>query len=45
MKRLFFIFFGGLLLNNIQITQAADIAAGKKKAALCASCHGADGMS
>jgi len=43
MTRLFFIFLASLILSN-QLVHAGDIPAGKKKAALCASCHGVNGM-
>lgn len=35
----------GLLVATTGMTQAADIAAGKDKSAMCQSCHGADGNS
>ena len=44
MKRLFFVFLAALLVNIFQLAQAGDIAAGKKKTALCASCHGVTGI-
>jgi cytochrome c553 len=45
MKRFFFIFLTTFLVNSFQVTIAGDIAAGKTKAALCAACHGTNGMS
>lgn len=44
MKRLFLIFLASLILNSIQLVHAGDIEAGKKKTALCASCHGVNGI-
>ena len=41
MKQLFTV----LLLLGLPATQAADITAGKAKAAVCAACHGANGIS
>ena len=38
-------FFVGLLAVSSTAALAADIAAGKAKAAMCAGCHGADGVS
>lgn len=34
-----------LVLFGVMNAQAADIAAGKNKAAVCAACHGANGIS
>ena len=44
MKHLIFVVLSYLLLSSIQFAQAADVAVGKKKAALCASCHGVKGI-
>jgi len=44
MKHLIFVVLSYLLLSSIQFAQAADVAVGKKKAALCASCHGVSGI-
>ncbi|OUR65760.1 hypothetical protein A9Q79_01860 [Methylophaga sp. 42_25_T18] len=44
MKRLFYMLFATLLLNSFHLAQAGDIAAGKKKTSLCASCHGVNGI-
>ena len=44
MKRSAYIIFGLTALFSAQITLAADAAAGKAKAAVCASCHGANGI-
>ncbi|MBL4638851.1 MAG: cytochrome c [Proteobacteria bacterium] len=44
MKRLFFVFLAALVVNSVQLAHAGDIAAGKKKTALCASCHGVNGI-
>lgn len=41
MKQLFTV----LLLLGLPATHAADITAGKAKAAVCAACHGANGIS
>lgn len=41
MKKLLFI----LLLSSSSLTYAADIEAGKAKSAVCAACHGANGIS
>jgi len=45
MKRLFLIFLTTFLFSNLHVAIAGDIAAGKTKAALCATCHGTNGMS
>ncbi|MDX1391375.1 MAG: cytochrome c [Rheinheimera sp.] len=39
----FFLALG--LLFTLNLAQAADIAAGKAKAAVCAACHGSNGIS
>ena len=45
MDRLWSLALGTLLLAGGSATVAADLAAGKAKAASCAGCHGADGIS
>jgi len=44
MKHLAYTMFGLAALFSAQSVFAADAAAGKAKAALCASCHGANGI-
>ncbi len=44
MKHAFYIFLGLTALLSAQTSFAADVAAGKAKAAICASCHGTNGM-
>ena len=44
MKSLFFALVTALVFASGSV-MAGDIAAGKAKAAMCASCHGADGIS
>lgn len=43
MKRLFLFFLGSLTLLSYQFAYAGDIASGKKKSAVCVSCHGVNG--
>jgi len=45
MGRLWSLVLGTLLLAGGSAAVAADLAAGKAKAASCAGCHGADGIS
>ena len=44
MKKIAYTLLGALTLFSAQTVFAADAAAGKNKAALCAACHGAEGM-
>jgi cytochrome c553 len=44
MKHAFYLFLGFTALFSTQTTFAADVAAGKAKAAICAACHGASGV-
>ena len=44
MKHAFYLFLGLTALFSAQTTFAADVAAGKAKAAICAACHGASGV-
>jgi len=44
MKNIFFLVLSLGLIVSSNTAFAGDAAAGKAKAALCASCHGADGM-
>ena len=44
MKHALYLFLGFTALFSAQTTFAADAAAGKAKAAVCASCHGASGV-
>ncbi len=44
MKHLAYTLFGLTALFGAQNVLAADVAAGKEKAAVCAACHGANGI-
>ncbi len=44
MKHAVFLFLGFTALFSTQASVAADVAAGKAKAAVCAACHGAAGV-
>lgn len=44
MKHLSYALFGLTILFGTQVAVAADAAAGKAKAAVCAACHGANGV-
>lgn len=45
MKKVFVAVTGSVLLLSASISMAGDVAAGKAKAASCAGCHGANGVS
>ncbi|TCK19511.1 cytochrome c553 [Thiogranum longum] len=45
MKKVFVAVTGSVLLLSASISMAGDAAAGKAKAATCAGCHGANGVS
>ena len=45
MKKVFVAVTGSVLLLSASISMAGDAAAGKAKAASCAGCHGANGIS
>lgn len=45
MKHLSHLLFGFTILLGAQTVLAADAAAGKDKAVVCAACHGSNGMS
>lgn len=45
MKKVFVAVTGSVLLLSASISMAGDAAAGKAKAAVCAGCHGANGVS
>ncbi len=45
MKKVFVAVAGSVLLFSASVSMAGDAAAGKAKAATCAGCHGANGVS
>jgi len=45
MKKVFVAVAGSMLLFSASVSMAGDAAAGKAKAAVCAGCHGAKGIS
>ena len=45
MKKVMALCVSGLLMASVSSVQAGDVAAGKARAAACAGCHGANGIS
>ena len=45
MMKIIYGLMAGVLFSSLQVAQAADLEAGRKKSGTCAACHGAVGIS